>query len=861
MGGKKNHHYYTDECKKFVFDHIKKGSSARKATREMCLHFKLECNENVERAYRQLVEKENLSKKFPNLEESLEFKKAKKRIFDNSKKYFLITWAQAETDIHEGLFKNMKAYAETIDAGIHVIAGRYKSPISLEASKAQQKREKSKNFWDSRLEPYLDANRQNLHTHLSLLADVKVQPTASTPLSGFNSITALESCIIGHPRVHLKSLPTLDGYPHKLLLTTGAITVPNYSDTKVGKKGEFHHTLGFVIVELDGDIFHIRQIQCEEDGSFYDLNFKISNGEVTTYKEKCPVIVFGDLHLGQEDNGAVGCAFQLVSKLLPSVIVVHDVFDGYSISHHEQKDPFLLGQRELDGTWNLESELNYMYEWFNDRKNYEFLSVMSNHNDFLDRFLKNSDWRKSTNRAKYLELANIVMQGHAPKGIIPYLLDANTENVTSIGYNDSYRVFGWELGLHGDFGNAGSRGSVIQFKNLNTKSVTGHCLPSDYLVQTKNSGWKEIRAIKVGEEVLSYDSKTNTNIWTTVLQTIENDYQGVMLRIQGQGFEQTFTSNHHLMLKDGTYLPASEAIISRSASELPISANPVESVGCSVPELVIRRLVAICADGSQDGYRVRFHLKKQRKIDRLKLLFGEDLKEYNSKDGSYDAVISTRSDTYSELMKYKPNIYQIKTLSYEVLEWDTPSLEILEDELRYWDGTYNPKGNSRQYSTTNVNTANIVSSVLNRLGYSNSTTKKKKTADNHKTVYTITWCKNREYIKTNKLKRHDKRFGSWGFWSYQANCKVYCLSVETKCFWVKSPSTGQVSLTGNSHSPQREDGSIVAGTLTKLRLGYNKGLSSWMQGVVVMYPNGKCSHIHFINNRFTTFYGIFFKQH
>ena len=39
-------------------------------------------------------------------------------------------------------------------------------------------------------------------------------------------------------------------YLPKMMMTTGSCTVKNYTDSKAGKKGEFHHTLGFVIIEI-----------------------------------------------------------------------------------------------------------------------------------------------------------------------------------------------------------------------------------------------------------------------------------------------------------------------------------------------------------------------------------------------------------------------------------------------------------------------------------------------------------------------------------------------------------------------------------------------------------------------------------
>jgi len=474
MGRKTDKKHYEQENVDFVVKLVDEGVSARKATREMCKHFGLECDEVVERAFRQRIANLNKSKAPNTLENSDEFKKAREKQFDTTKKRFIISWAQADTKIHEQFLENIEAYAEDIDAEILIIAGRYKSPTSLEASKAQEKKDKNKNFWDVNVTKYLTATRQNLHEYLSVLAELKIQPTASTPLSGLNGMSGLESCIIGSPSVHLKSLPVLPNYPKKLLLTTGAVTLPNYTDTKAGKKGEFHHQLGFVIVELDEDIFHMRQVQCDDNGTFYDLIYKVKNGVVSVYHKQCPAIVFGDLHLGEEDSEVVEAAFSLVDRIGAEKIILHDVFSGYSVSHHELNNPFILAQRELDNSWKLAEELDYMVQWFLDRPQYNFVSVASNHNTFIDRWLMSNDWRKSPNKNKYLELAYTVSQGKAPKGIIPYLLDNNTSNVISLSYDDSFRVKSWELGIHGCHGTNGSRGSISQYKNLNTKTIVAH---------------------------------------------------------------------------------------------------------------------------------------------------------------------------------------------------------------------------------------------------------------------------------------------------------------------------------------------------------------------------------------------------
>src|SRR5699024_2962588 len=90
--------------------------------------------------------------------------------------------------------------------------------------------------------------------------------------------------IFGHPKVHLEVLPTLDCESPKKMFTTGAITHKNYTDSKAGKKGEFNHTFGFVIVELDGDVFHARQITAKKNGDFNDIYHKVRKGKVTPLK-------------------------------------------------------------------------------------------------------------------------------------------------------------------------------------------------------------------------------------------------------------------------------------------------------------------------------------------------------------------------------------------------------------------------------------------------------------------------------------------------------------------------------------------------------------------------------------------------
>ena len=459
---------YTGEKLDYVVALLKKDEdlSIAGAVKQMCQQFEIKYKDSVRRAISRHIKQ---MREDQALVDSELFETAKKKVTED-KQTFLISWAQNATPIHKNFMKNLKAYAKDLDAGIHIIAGRYSNPTSVFT-------DKDKDWWSPQVVPYLDAARHNLHKHLQVLSDIKIPPTGSTPLSGLNSVTGLESCIVGHPRQQVKSLPILVGYPHKLLLSTGAATVANYTDSKSGKKGEFHHSIGFIIVELDGENFHIRQVSADDNGNFYDLYKRVKNGNVLENVEGAEVAVLGDIHIAHNDEKATAVSFKMLDEMKPKSTMIHDIIDCESISHHEENDPFRIMQKEENGTGDLKKELEIMLKWVKDRLKYNLVIVRSNHDDFLDRWLKTVDWRRARNKGMFLFGAQILANEKVAqdKGVISFLLeDAFGDQIKTLGLDDSYRVLGWELAVHGHVGANGSRGGHNQYKNMNTKMITGH---------------------------------------------------------------------------------------------------------------------------------------------------------------------------------------------------------------------------------------------------------------------------------------------------------------------------------------------------------------------------------------------------
>jgi len=405
--------------------------------------------------------------------------KAKHKVHDGTKKRFIITWAQNNTPVHKGFLQNIESYAQFINADIHIIAGRYKNPTSIWSNKQE-----NDEFWAKEVLPYLDANRHDIHKYVSILSDIKIQPTAVNPMTGMQALSGQNSCIFGSPKVQMEMIPVLEGNKPKMMLTTGAVTKKNYTDSKSGKVGDFHHTFGFTVVEIkDDNTFFVRQVTAsDKTGDFSDLYYRVSNGSVSKL-DKISAVILGDIHYGHHDSEVLSSTMGLLDNLTPKHVILHDVFDGNSISHHEMKDPFIQYGKEIAGTNDLGKEIDVMLDGlaaFEKFKN--VVIVRSNHDDFLDRWLKNEDWKKQPtykNSRLYMRYSDILLEQYGTdpenvKGVIPTVINERFPNFITLGRSSSYIVKDIELGQHGDMGSNGSRGSLLQFRKLNTKIVVGH---------------------------------------------------------------------------------------------------------------------------------------------------------------------------------------------------------------------------------------------------------------------------------------------------------------------------------------------------------------------------------------------------
>ena len=408
----------------------------------------------------------------PSEPKSPQYEEAKKRKVNNKKRK-LVTWCQSNTDINNIMLSNMEVYAKKIGAEILIIPGKY--------SHNMFEIKEEGHTWHSRTIKYLNANRHDICKTLTYCGDVKILPTGKYPLSGMAGLSGMNSAIYGSPKIHLESHPVLQGDDAKVLVTTGSLSKPNYSDSKSGQHGQHYHQYGFVVVEIqDEEIFHMRQVEVCKDGSFDDLFYHTENGKVTKNKE-IEGIVLGDLHYATVDHVALQTTFKLMNKLKPKHVILEDLLDGRSINPHNLDDPFYQAKLEFQGNNDLGEEIEEMIEGLKDFEKYENVVVVkSNHDIFLERFLTR-DWRRlptMKNSLTYMELSAKILRCHKEgtkfKGVVPMIVKENYPEFHTLGYDEPYYIKHFAVFNHGEKGSNGSRGGGAKNWSKFASGTDGH---------------------------------------------------------------------------------------------------------------------------------------------------------------------------------------------------------------------------------------------------------------------------------------------------------------------------------------------------------------------------------------------------
>jgi len=437
-------------------------------------------------------------------------------INDDEIKRYIITTAVGNATPHKGFIKAMQNYSERNSAEILV-------------TRADSNYESLADFFYDNDDLHVIFQETALNNNV-FISDIKVKASQFNPVVGLDRICKKNqsSAVIASPKQSMKVVANQKGKDPHVLVSTGACTNPNYQGKKYGQQSrrdymaKNDHILGALIVEIKNDeIFFFRHVQAEKSGAFIDLGVKYypkkhPNKKGLVSIEKAEAISLGDWHSSEKQLDVCKIFVEDVAKVVGArEVLIHDFFDGESISHHTKNSVAQRSALSLEGRLSLADEFHEGVNdlnWLTD--NFDKVTMVpSNHNEFVDRLLDDKRWlgdaenaflasllfpyavysnllnniknydkaieavakHMKMNKKQLLKQVPDLATGKSPVQVGCEFYDLkNPEKVNWLKRDEEYRIAGVELGQHGDKGAHGSRGSANSLEKVLGKAIIGH---------------------------------------------------------------------------------------------------------------------------------------------------------------------------------------------------------------------------------------------------------------------------------------------------------------------------------------------------------------------------------------------------
>jgi hypothetical protein len=322
------------------------------------------------------------------------------------------------------------------------------------------------------------------------LATIKLSPTQIEPLTGLGRIGQRNgSMILASPKQHLRLVATAHTKLPHALMTTGCITVSNYAPDRGSINRDYEsqrrayiatrdHVVGGLVIEVqDNELFHFRQVQADAKGRFIDLGEQFTAAGV----ERCApeAAVPGDWHTGSTDPVAREVFLkEMLPRLRPKKLFLHDFFDGHSVNHHERKDLVVRAQRAGAQQLTLKDEVKALGAELKllASKVPEVLVVKSNHDIFLARYIAAGTHMEDPQNSMFgSQLYQAAVNGEDPLKFGVERLIGALPNVTWLQENDDFKIAGIQMAAHGHRGANGARTpSLTSIEQAYGQSVTEH---------------------------------------------------------------------------------------------------------------------------------------------------------------------------------------------------------------------------------------------------------------------------------------------------------------------------------------------------------------------------------------------------
>jgi hypothetical protein len=495
------------------------------------------------------------------------------------------------------------------------------------------------------------------------------------------------------------------------------------------------------------------------------------------------IVVLPDRHFGLHDEDpipwrATEVAMRAIEYLsADETVVLGDWLDGASCSSHAASS-----MREMLHQGYMETEVRPCQEAL-DR-----IQATSKRLVYLEGNHEQRVLRWALSQISRGPIGDVV-QSLAPRELLARTASGKARKnftwVSYIGPLPRYNIAPNLIAIHG-WSCAANAAKAHLDKARSSSVVHGHCLPRDYEVCT-TAGWVALSAITTEHVALTYTPAGME--WAPVEEVVSYSYTGEMAEFSHQRLTMEMTDRHHVFTHDGRYIPIRDAIdAGLRTGALPYRGEPVGGPGIDWSDDQIRLAVAYCADGSFEARTnsIRWHLKKQRKIDRLSAILdrlGAPIAWSElSKTGSRKSKRLARH-IHDWLRAECPD----KILPITLRELSAHQREVFLRELPYWDGSH-IWADSVQFSSFNPLEIALVQEIAAQHGLLTW-------RGASGTVCGWNWnaCAHGDY--SDKL-------GDIVAWRSVQNLDVGCITTRNQNFVVRHPKTGQVQVSGNTHRRQ-----------------------------------------------------------
>lgn len=307
--------------------------------------------------------------------------------------------------------------------------------------------------------------------------DFMLYPAQMQPLCGLSRFGNRDaSLIIASTKQHMTSVPRAKGTRPHTMWSTGTASIPQYSPTRAGSLASQDNTTGGLIVEVeDNKRFYIRPVQFK-DGGFIDLGTKYRSDGKVEKGIQAEAIVWGDLHLTEEDILAVRASIEQTNTMKAKAVMVHDVCSWNSVNHHEQNNCIV---NRGESVWTLNDDYNYTAKQLDSILSKlitaDLFIVKSNHDLWVKKWVNAGNFLKDKNNSitgaeAFIDFCNGVdpIEKNVKRGM------KLRNRCHFLKHEQSFNVAGYELGQHGENGANGSRGTIKGIGRAHDKIVIGH---------------------------------------------------------------------------------------------------------------------------------------------------------------------------------------------------------------------------------------------------------------------------------------------------------------------------------------------------------------------------------------------------